>query len=51
VAEGQRGKRRKCLGKTVLTMQRGKIVVENGEIKGAPGIGNFLPTQIKKVKC
>ena len=42
---------RKCLGKPVLTMQRGKIVVENGEMKGSPGIGKFLPTKIKKIKC
>jgi len=42
---------RQCLGKPVLTMQRGKVVVENGEMKGSPGIGKFLPTKIKKVKC
>ncbi len=42
---------RKCLGKPVLTMQRGKVLVENGEMKGVPGIGKFLPTQIKKVTC
>jgi dihydropyrimidinase len=42
---------RKCLGKPVLTMQRGKVVVENGEMKGSPGIGRFLPTRIKKIKC
>jgi dihydropyrimidinase len=42
---------RNCLGKPVLTMQRGKIIVENGELKGTPGIGKFLPTKIKKIKC
>jgi len=42
---------RKCLGKPLLTMQRGKIIVENGELKASPGSGKFLPTQIKKVKC
>lgn len=42
---------RKCLGKPVLTMQRGKIVVENGEMKGLPGTGKFLSTKIKEVKC
>jgi dihydropyrimidinase len=42
---------RRCLGKPVLSMQRGKVVVENGEMKGSPGIGNFLPTRIKKIKC
>ena len=41
---------RRCLGKPVLTMQRGKILVENGEIKGKPGEGRFLPTKITKVK-
>ena len=41
---------RKCLGKPVLTMQRGKIVVEDGEMKGKPGEGRFLPTKITKVK-
>ena len=42
---------RKVLGKPVLTMQRGRVIVENGEMKGSPGSGKFLPTRIKKVKC
>jgi dihydropyrimidinase len=42
---------RTCLGKPLLTMQRGKIIVENGEMKGKPGEGKFLPTKITKVKC
>jgi dihydropyrimidinase len=42
---------RKCLGKPVLTMQRGKVIVENGEMKAKPGEGRFLPTKITKVKC
>jgi dihydropyrimidinase len=42
---------RKCLGKPVFTMQRGRIVVENGEMKGKPGDGKFLSTKIRKVKC
>jgi len=41
---------RRCLGKPVLTMQRGKILVEDGEMKGKPGEGKFLPTKITKVK-
>jgi dihydropyrimidinase len=41
---------RKCLGKPVLTMQRGKILVEDGEMKGKPGEGKFIPTKITKVK-
>ncbi len=42
---------KKCLGKPILTMQRGRILVENGEMKATPGMGEFLPTKIKKVKC
>ena len=42
---------RKCLGRPVFTMQRGRIVVEGGEMKGKPGEGKFLPTKITKIKC
>ena len=42
---------RKCLGKPVLTMQRGKVIVENGKMKAKPGEGKFVPTRITKVKC
>jgi dihydropyrimidinase len=38
---------RHCLGMPVLTMQRGQILVENGELKGRPGSGNYLPRQRK----
>jgi dihydropyrimidinase len=41
---------RRCLGKPVLTMQRGKILVEDGEMKGKPGEGRFLATKIAKGK-
>ena len=41
---------RRCLGKPILTMQRGKILVEGGEMKGKPGEGKFIPTKITKVK-
>lgn len=41
---------RKCKGKPVLVMQRGKILVEDGEIRGKPGEGKFLATKITKVK-
>jgi dihydropyrimidinase len=41
---------RKCLGKPILTMQRGKILVEDGEMKGKPGGGKFLRTKIAKGK-
>jgi dihydropyrimidinase len=40
---------RKCIGKPVLTMQRGKILVEDGEMKGRSGEGKFIPTKIKKI--
>ncbi len=42
---------KRCLGKPVLTMQRGKVLVEDGEMKGSPGIGKFLPTRIERVRC
>ena len=41
---------RRCLGKPVLTMQRGKILIEGGDVKGEPGEGKFLATKITKVK-
>jgi len=41
---------RRCKGKPILVMQRGKILIEDGEVKGRPGKGNFLPTRISKVK-
>jgi dihydropyrimidinase len=41
---------RKCLGVPILSMQRGKILVENGEMKGRPGDGKFLSTKITKFK-
>ena len=39
---------RRCLGRPVLTMQRGMIVVENGELKQSPGQAKFLATKISK---
>ncbi len=36
-----------CLGMPVLSMQRGRILVENGEMKATPGGGRFLSTKIK----
>jgi dihydropyrimidinase len=41
---------RKCLGKPVFIMQRGKTVVDKGEMKVKPGEAKFYPTQIEKVK-
>jgi len=36
---------RECLGKPILSMQRGKIVIEDGLMKAKPGDGKFLPTK------
>ncbi len=41
---------RRCHGKPILVMQRGRILIEDGEMKGKPGEGKFLPTKITKVK-
>ncbi len=41
---------RRFRGKPVLVMQRGRILIEDGEMKGRPGEGKFLPTKITKVK-
>jgi dihydropyrimidinase len=34
---------RGCLGAPVWVMQRGKILVENGQLKAEPGQGRYLP--------
>jgi dihydropyrimidinase len=39
---------RACLGKPILTLQRGKVIAENGELKGKAGDARFLPTRISK---
>ncbi|MFX0199906.1 MAG: dihydropyrimidinase [Candidatus Hodarchaeota archaeon] len=39
---------RRCLGMPIFSMQRGKILIESGEMKGKPGHGEFLPTKVKK---
>lgn len=41
---------RDCLGTPVLTMQRGKIIVEDGALKRKPGEAEFLSTKITKVR-
>ena len=33
---------RQCLGASTMVMQRGQVVMENGEIKAEPGQGQFL---------
>ncbi|MFQ6015377.1 MAG: amidohydrolase family protein [Anaerolineae bacterium] len=35
---------RSCLGAPVLSMQRGKVLLEEGKLKGSPGQGQFLKT-------
>ena len=41
---------RTCKGKPNLVIQRGKILIEDGEMKGKPGGGKFIPTKITRVK-
>jgi dihydropyrimidinase len=41
---------RKCLGKPIFSIQRGRTLVEEGEMKAKPGTGQFLKTKITKVK-
>ncbi len=33
---------RSCLGAPVMVMQRGRILMEDGELKGTPGLGRFV---------
>jgi len=40
---------RSVLGEPVLTMQRGEVLVERGELKASPGRGRFLRTNSGKV--
>jgi dihydropyrimidinase len=37
---------RKCLGAPTLVMQRGKILMEGGELKATAGQGKYLPGKI-----
>jgi dihydropyrimidinase len=39
---------RRCKGRPVLVMQRGRILIEDGEMKGRPGEGKFLATKTAK---
>ena len=41
---------RRCLGMPIFSMQRGRILVEDGEMKAKPGDGRFLSTKIKHAK-
>jgi dihydropyrimidinase len=38
---------RRCLGKPILSMQRGKMVIEDGMMMAKPGDGRFIRTKIK----
>jgi dihydropyrimidinase len=38
---------REVLGAPVLTMQRGRVIVEDGEFKGEHGAGCYLPTSME----
>jgi len=39
----------RCLGRPVFSLQRGEVILENGEVVAKPGRGKFLPTQAGKV--
>jgi len=41
---------RRCIGRPILVMQRGRILIEDSEMKGRPGEGKFLSTKITKVR-
>ena len=36
---------RECMGLPSLVMQRGRILLENGKLKGQPGQGRFIPAK------
>jgi len=38
---------RRCLGMPIFSMQRGRILIEDGVMKAKPGGGRFLSTKIK----
>ena len=39
---------RSCLGKPILSMQRGKVILEDGELHVSAGQGKFLSTDTRK---
>jgi dihydropyrimidinase len=41
---------RTCLGKPILTMQRGRVLLEDGALKQKTGEAKFLSTKISKTK-
>jgi dihydropyrimidinase len=38
---------RRCIGVPVLAMQRGKVVMRDGEVLADPGSGRFLPGEVR----
>jgi dihydropyrimidinase len=36
---------RECLGRPVWVMQRGRVLIEDGQLVGTPGQARYLPTQ------
>lgn len=39
---------RQCIGAPVLVMQRGRVIVENGEVRARPGQGSYVPRASRK---
>lgn len=39
---------RKCKGRPIIVIQRGRILIEGDELIGKPGDGRFLPTKITR---
>ncbi|MBI4591724.1 MAG: dihydropyrimidinase [Candidatus Rokubacteria bacterium] len=39
---------RRCVGAPVLVMQRGRVIVEDGEVKASPGQGSYVPRASRK---
>jgi len=37
---------RECLGRPVWVMQRGRVLIEDGQLVGAPGQAQYLPTRV-----
>ena len=36
------------LGRVVTTMSRGRVIVSDGELRGAPGDGKFIPRDLNQ---
>ena len=37
---------RECLGRPLWVMQRGRVLIEDGQLAGSPGQAQYLPTQV-----